>query len=81
MKKESISAEEFDRIFDEGEEDVVQYFDETTWRRPNKNEDSTTVMLPDWMAGELDKRAKNAEVSRQTIIVRLLEGQLRKASV
>ncbi|MDR2619534.1 MAG: hypothetical protein LBC29_00145 [Propionibacteriaceae bacterium] len=25
--KATISAEEFDRIFDEGEEDILQYFD------------------------------------------------------
>ena len=34
MKKvDKISAEEFDRIFDEGEEDVMQYFDMSTVRR------------------------------------------------
>ena len=30
----SISAEEFDRIFDDGEEDVLQYFDTDNIRRP-----------------------------------------------
>ena len=35
MKKvDEISAQVFDRIFDEGEEDVMQYFDIKTARRP-----------------------------------------------
>lgn len=35
MKKvDEISAQEFDRIFDEGEEDVMPYFDMKTARRP-----------------------------------------------
>ena len=33
-KLETISAEEFDRIFDEGEEDILQYCDLNSVRRP-----------------------------------------------
>ncbi len=33
-KKPLISAEELDRIFDEGEEDIIEYLDFSTARRP-----------------------------------------------
>ena len=39
----SIKAEEFDRIFDEGEEDIVEYLDLSTVRRPNLDTDLRRV--------------------------------------
>ena len=42
----SINAEEFDRIFDEGEEDVLQYFDMDNIRRPGRETRTVAVDLP-----------------------------------
>ena len=42
----SISAEEFDRIFDDGEEDVLQYFDTDNIRRPGRETRTVAVDLP-----------------------------------
>ncbi len=44
--KSWISAEEFDRIFDEGEEDVLQYFDMDNIRRPGRETRTVAVDLP-----------------------------------
>jgi len=33
-KRKLISSEEFDRIFDEGKEDIMQYVDPTSIRQP-----------------------------------------------
>ena len=67
-----ISAEEFDRIFDEGNEDIVDYLDldkavvsypdlDTDLRRVN-------VDFPEWMIDELDREAKRVGINRQAVI-------------
>lgn len=65
-----ISAEEFDRIFDEGEEDILEYLDldnmvlmqgDTVIKRVN-------VDFPQWMVDELDKEASRLSVNRQAVI-------------
>ncbi len=65
-----ISAEEFDRIFDEGEEDIMEYLDlekavlmqgDTVIKRVN-------VDFPQWMVDELDKEASRLSVNRQAVI-------------
>ena len=67
-----ISAEEFDRIFDEGNEDIVDYLDldkavvsypdlDTDLRRVN-------VDFPEWMIDELDREAKRIGINRQAVI-------------
>ena len=64
MKK--ISAEEFDRRFDAGE-DMGDYLDGSTMRRPNRRR-RVNVDLPEWMIESLDGEAQRLGVSRQALI-------------
>ena len=78
-KKEenTISAEEFDRIFDEGEQDVLQYFDLNTARHLNTEIKRVNVDMPDWMVRALDKEAKRLNISRQSVIKTKLDAALK----
>ena len=62
-----ITAEEFDRLFDEGKEDVAQYFD---WSKAHRMDDvkRVNVDFPIWMTHALDRRAKHLGVTRQSLI-------------
>lgn len=71
-----ISSEEFDRIFDEGEEDILQYLDlenavlmqgDTVVKRVN-------VDFPQWMVDELDKEADRLSINRQAVIKTWIAG-------
>jgi hypothetical protein len=44
-----FSAEELGRLFDEGEEDVIQYFDLSKTRRPGLEQQKVSISLPNWM--------------------------------
>lgn len=71
MKKRTptpISAEEFDRIFDEGKEDITPYLDLSTIRRPGLESKRVNVDFPAWMVAALDKEAKRVGVTRQSLI-------------
>ena len=69
MKKKSdtISAKEFDRRFDAGE-DVSRYFDCDSAQRPGLEQRRVNVDLPTWMIGSLDREAKRVGVTRQSIV-------------
>jgi CopG antitoxin of type II toxin-antitoxin system len=69
MKKEkaTITAEELDRRFDEGE-DVSGFLDWDKARRPGLKPRRVNVDLPGWMISELDKQASLIGVTRQSII-------------
>ena len=62
-----ISAEEFDRRFDEGE-DMTPYLDMSTARRPGLAPKRVSVDVPAWMVRELDRHADIIGVSRQAFI-------------
>jgi hypothetical protein len=76
-----ISAEEFDRIFDEGEEDVLQYFDMTKATRPGMESQKVNVSLPSWMVRTLDSEAERLGVTRQAIIKLWLDEKLKSIAV
>lgn len=62
-KVEPISAEEFDRKFDEGE-DIFPYVD----FKSAVFVDRVNVDFPAWMIKRLDREATKLNVSRQAII-------------
>jgi hypothetical protein len=64
----SISAEEFDKIFDEGKEDILQYCDLDHIRRPEHEQQKVNLVLPIWMINDLDHEAEMLGVTRQAII-------------
>ena len=77
MKKtKKISATEFDRIFDEGKKDIIQYLDLSTARRPNRQPKRVNVDFPTWMVGKLDQEASRLGVTRQSLIKMWLSERL-----
>lgn len=67
MKPKSISAEEFDRLFDEGG-DISPYVDWSKGRRPNLEIKRVNVDLPQWMINALDREAERLGITRQSVI-------------
>jgi len=72
-----MKAEEFDRKFDDGE-DITEYLDWSTARRPNEEQKRVNVDFPVWMIRALDKEAKRLGVPRQSLIKVLIARQLEK---
>ena len=70
MKKSSaakITAEEFDRRFDDGE-DVSEFFDWSKARRPGLELKRVNVDFPSWVVDGLDREARRLGVTRQSLI-------------
>ena len=63
-----MKAEELDKKFDDNEEDVIQYFDMSTARRPNQEQRQVSINFPFWMLNSLDKEANRIGVTRESII-------------
>lgn len=68
MKKKSITAEEFDKIFDEGKESIMPYLDLSTAVRGADVPKRANVDFPEWMIKALDKEAARIGVPRQSLI-------------
>ena len=62
-----MKAEELDQKFDEGE-DVLEYFDRSTLRRPGLEPQAIEVSFPQWMVAALDKEAQKLGIQRETVI-------------
>ena len=65
--KETITAEEFDEKFDNGE-DISAYVDWSKARRPNLEARRVNVDFPAWMVERLDREAGRLGVTRQSVI-------------
>ena len=63
-----MKASEFDRKFEEGEEDITKYLDLSRALRPGYEQKRVNVDFPLWMVEALDKEAKRIGVTRQSII-------------
>lgn len=63
-----MKAEDLDRKFDEGQEDVIEDLDLSTARRPGYEQRRVNVDLPAWMIESLDREANRLGVTRQSII-------------
>jgi hypothetical protein len=62
-----MRAEEFDEMFDRGE-DITPYLDLTKIRRPNQEPRRVNVDFPVWMVNSLDREAKRLGITRQALI-------------
>ena len=62
-----MKAEEFDRLFDSGE-DVTSSLNVTAARRPGLEQRRVNVDFPEWMIESLDREAKRLGVTRQSVI-------------
>ncbi|GHV34648.1 hypothetical protein FACS18949_11070 [Clostridia bacterium] len=63
-----MTVKEFDKMFDEGEEDVVEYLDMSTIRRVNSGTRFVNIECPLWLYEGLDKEAKHIGVNLQSMI-------------
>ncbi len=73
-----MKASEFDRIFDEGKEDILHLFDVKNGRRPGLEAKRVNVDFPDWMVRSLDREARRVGVTRQSLIKLWLAERLEK---
>ncbi len=63
-----MKARDFDRIFDEGAEDITAHLDLSTATRPNRDVKRVNVDFPTWMVASLDREARRLGVTRQSVI-------------
>jgi len=67
MKKKSISAQEFDVLFDQGK-DISGFLDISSAKRHGLETRRVSVDFPQWMIVLLDQEASRLGVTRQSII-------------
>ena len=70
-----ISAEEFERRFDDGE-DITPYLDLSKATRPGRELQRVNVDFPSWMVSAMDKEASRLGVSRQALIKFVIDSHL-----
>ncbi len=75
-KRNTITAEEFDKRFDRGE-DISEYLDWSRARRPKLEQRRVNVGLPTWMIDTLDLEAKRVGVTRQSIMKMWLSDRIK----
>lgn len=76
--KKTITAEEFDRRFDEGES-VIEFLDMDSLHQPNRVPKRVNVDFPAWVVSGLDKEASRLGVTRQALIKIWIAERLEKA--
>ena len=75
----TISAEEFDRRFDDGE-DMADYVDWSSFRRPELEVKHVNLDMPRDMIAALDKQARKRGVTRQALMKMWLADKLDSAA-
>lgn len=63
-----MKAEELDRLFEQGEEDILPYLDLAKAVRPGHEAKRVNVDFPQWMLARLDLEADRLGVPRQSLI-------------
>ena len=63
-----MKAEELDKIFDAGQEDILPYLDLSKAVRPGHNARRVNVDFPAWMVSRLDHEADRVGIARQALI-------------
>ncbi|SOB77823.1 hypothetical protein SAMN04488490_3653 [Marinobacter sp. LV10R510-11A] len=63
-----MKAKDFDKKFEEGQEDIVDDLDLSTVRRVNQEQKRINVDFPVWVVDSLDREAARIGVTRQSII-------------
>ena len=74
-----MKAEEFDRLFDEGDE-LSDNIDWASARRPNLERERVAVELPRWVVNGLDHQARTHGVSREALLELWIAERLQLAS-
>jgi hypothetical protein len=63
-----MRAEDFDKKFDEGKEDILEHLDLSRMKRPGYEQKPVSVDFPLWMIEALDREATRLGVIRQSLI-------------
>lgn len=63
-----MKAEDFDKKFDDGKEDIIDELDIASARRVNYEQKRINVDMPCWVIDALDQEAARVGVTRQSII-------------
>jgi len=63
-----MKAADFDKKFDDNEEDIVEHLDLSQMHRPGYQQKNISVDFPVWMIEALDREAERLGVTRQSII-------------
>ncbi len=63
-----MKAEEFEKKFDEAQEDLLEDLELSTARRVNLESKRINVDFPSWVVEALDREATRIGVTRQSII-------------
>ena len=63
-----MKAKDFDKKFEEGQEDIVDDLDLSSARRVNQEQKRINVDFPAWVVESLDREAARIGVTRQSII-------------
>jgi len=74
--KRTITAEEFDRLFDEGSDDIEDLLDWDNARRPGLVPTWVNVGFPAWMVQARDREASHRGVTRRVLIKMWLADKL-----
>lgn len=75
-----MKAKDFDKKFDQDQEDIVEHLDLASIKRPNQTPRRVNVDFPEWMIAALDKEASRLGVARQSIIKVWLAERLEQAA-
>ena len=72
-----MKAKDFDKKFDDNQEDIIGDMDLAKGRRVNQEQKRINVDFPSWVVESLDKEAARVGVTRQSIIKVWLVERLR----
>ena len=72
-----MKASELDKIFDDNQDDILEYFDTSKIKMTNEEPKRVNIDFPSWMVQSLDKEAKHIGVSRQAVIKMWLAEKLK----
>jgi hypothetical protein len=70
-----MKAEEFDRLFDDGES-IIEYLDLTQIKRSNSEEQTIALEFPFWMIEALNKESQRLNLPLQVIVKGWIEEKL-----
>ena len=63
-----MKAKNFDKKFDDNNQDIIDDLDLSTIKRPNQKQKRINVDFPSWVVDSLDREASRVGVTRQSII-------------
>ncbi len=76
MKKKTITADEFDRLFDDGQ-DIWDFLDHDSARRPGMDPEKISLVIPQWMVYWLYLEAERQGTTSAQLIHTYLEERIK----